>query len=343
MQTYYWLFFIFLILFVIIIFIYFIQNTRYCNKPFLSNIMNLGTIKILTKPNQQMFNPSCFIWKEKMYIVYRHSNYNFCKHIFHSGQIIKNSQKIRNSILIQKPDKSIVKVQYIKSNKYKNCAEQYEDARPVIYAGKLILVVNDPQQMKCKNKMALLILSLQTLEQNISYIIPESVVPLVYPSNRIEKNWIPFVYRDELHFIYQINPHIVLKCDINTGICTKVAETTNSSITRGLRGGTPAKRFNKDYYITFGHVKKKIFGMKQIYTTIAYLFEAKPPFSIVQVSKEFFIDNDFEKNKFKNIIQFASGLEIFNGNIYLTFGHNDCVSKMLTIPVANISELFKNN
>ena len=338
MQIYVWLLLILLLLIFIII-IYFIHNTKFANKPFLADLISNTNISILTK-DKQMFNPSCFIWKKKMYIVYRQSNHNFCKHIFHGGQIIKNSQKIRNSILIQKPDKSIVKVQYIKSNKYKNCAEQYEDPRPIIYDDKLILVVNDPQQMKCKNKMALLILSLHTLEQNISNIIPETVVPLIYPSNRIEKNWMPLVYHDELYFIYQINPHIVLKCDINSGNCTKIAQTQNNCIPKGLRGGTPAKQINKDYFITFGHFKRRIFGMKQIYTTIGYLFEAKPPFSIVQVSKEFFIDNDFEKNKFKNIIQFASGLEIFDEKIYLTFGHNDCVSKMLVVPIANILQLF---
>jgi predicted GH43/DUF377 family glycosyl hydrolase len=339
MQIYYWLFAILLII-VIIILVYFIQNRKYCNKPFLSNIISYGKMSILTTPNQQMFNPSCFVWKNEIYIAYRHSPYTFCKHILHTGQLVKNSVRTRNYIVIQKPDKSIVKVQYIKSDKYKNCAEQYEDPRPVIYADKLILVVNDPQQIKCKNKMVLLILSLQSLEKNISQIIPEAVIPLVYPSNRIEKNWMPFVYLDDFYFIYQINPHLILKCDIHTGICIKVAETRNSLITKGLRGGTPVKRLNIDYYITFGHVKKKIFGMKQIYTTIAYLFEAKPPFSIVKVSKEFFIDNDFEKYKFKNIIQFASGLEIFNGKIYLTFGHNDCTSKMLTISVANVLQLF---
>lgn len=339
MQIYYWLF---AILFAVLI-IYLIQSMKYCNKPFLFSIISQGTIRILTTPNQQMFNPSCFVWKDEMYIAYRHSPYTFCKHLLHSGQIINNSQNIRNSLFIQKPNKSMVNVRYIKSNNYNNCAEQYEDPRSIIYANKLILVVNDPQQMKCKNKMALLILSLQSLEQNISYIIPETVIPLLYPSSRIEKNWMPFVYQNELYFIYQINPHIILKCDINTGICTKVAETTNNLMTKGLRGGTPAKRLNDDYYITFGHVKKRIFGMKQIYTTIGYLFKAKPPFSIVQASREFLMDDDFETYRFKNIIQFTSGLEILHKNIYLTYGHNDCISKMLVIPVANIFKLFDKN
>lgn len=342
MQIYYWLFAILLII-VIIIVVYFIQNAKYCNKPFLSDIINNGKASILTTPNQQMFNPSTFIWKNKIYIAYRHSPYTFCKHIFHTGQIVKNSVRTRNYIVIQKPDKSLVKVQYIKSSNYKKCAEQYEDPRPILYAGKLILVVNDPQQHKCKNKMALMILSLKTLEQNISSIAPEIVVPLVYPSNRIEKNWMPFVFKDELFFIYQINPHVILKCDIHTGQCIKIAETVNNCIPSGLRGGTPPKQLNKDYYITFGHVKKKIFGIKQIYTTVAYLYEARPPFSIVKVSKEFFIDNDFEKNKFKNIIQFASGLDIHDEKLYLTFGHNDCVSKMLIISVNNVLQLFEQN
>jgi hypothetical protein len=118
-------------------------------------MINHGKISILTTPNHQMFNPSCFVWKNEIYIAYRHSPYTFCKHILHTGQLVKNSVRTRNYIVIQKPDKSIVKVQYIKSDKYKNCAEQYEDPRPVIYAGKLILVVNDPQQYQCKNKMVL--------------------------------------------------------------------------------------------------------------------------------------------------------------------------------------------
>ena len=33
------------------------------------------------------------------------------------------------------------------------------------------------------------------------------------------KNWVPFVYNDELHFIYNLQPLQILKADHLTGVC----------------------------------------------------------------------------------------------------------------------------
>ena len=71
---YYWFFCIF---FIIIITIYSIQNYIYCNKPLLSTIVEHDFIQKLTIPSQQMFNPSCFMWKDQMYIVTKYYSNSF--------------------------------------------------------------------------------------------------------------------------------------------------------------------------------------------------------------------------------------------------------------------------
>ena len=63
---------------------------------------------------------------------------------------------------------------------------------------------------------------------------------------RAEKNWMPFVHEDALHFVYQLDPLVVLRCDERSGACDCVAPSpcrggTEAFNTRRAlaRGGTP--------------------------------------------------------------------------------------------------------
>ena len=80
--------------------------------------------------------------------------------------------------------------------------------------------------------------------------------------SRDQKNWMPVILRDSgnlksnrynddlnretIHFVYSINPHIILRYDDNK--LTVVAETSNSWLPDNLRGGSQiiwAKKWHK--------------------------------------------------------------------------------------------------
>jgi hypothetical protein len=75
--------------------------------------------------------------------------------------------------------------------------------------------------------------------------------------NIIEKNWAPFVKDDELYFVYNYDPLVILKYDLNlNGVCQIVFRQENCEMPRDtsttyLRGGSNLIKYNNSnrYYI----------------------------------------------------------------------------------------------
>lgn len=118
-----------------------------------------------------------------------------------------------------------------------------------------------------------------------------------------QKNWTPFAYQDEIYLIYSADPTKVLHYD---PISNKVdhAYTTNyprNTLKRlwpygELRGGTPAIYIPElNAYLTFFHSHKRFKSgepslekrepLWRIYYMGAYIFENKPPFKILAITK----------------------------------------------------------
>jgi tetratricopeptide (TPR) repeat protein len=67
----------------------------------------------------------------------------------------------------------------------------------------------------------------------------ESLEPLeLVQQDRHEKNWMPFVVGDELHFVYSCHPFTVLRWRPDTGSLAEVARTPTPPVMAGLRGGS---------------------------------------------------------------------------------------------------------
>ncbi len=119
-----------------------------------------------------------------------------------------------------------------------------------------------------------------------------------------QKNWSPFVYQDELYFIYSATPHTILHYDFSTKQLALAYQTESAKkIVQKLwpygeiKGGTPAIYIPElDAYLTFFHsfVRYK-FGepewagriepLWRIYYMGAYIFDSKPPFKILAMTK----------------------------------------------------------
>lgn len=115
-----------------------------------------------------------------------------------------------------------------------------------------------------------------------------------------EKNWVPFIYRDELLLAYSLTPHLIFRPLFNGGICETFAQShSNIDWEWGiLRGGTPGTQIDADHYLSFFHSSKKmssVHASKEMphYFMGAYTFSVEPPFEIDRISPEPIIAKGF--------------------------------------------------
>ena len=152
---------------------------------------------------------------------------------------------------------------------------------------------------------------------------------------RTEKNWMPFEYNNELYFEYSIQPHIILKANLDsngtpTGYCPKVYNTKiNYPKKRDFGGGAPSikiKLNGKYYFLGIAHTRGKTSSVTTR-KNLFYIFRSEPPFDILWIGPEFNI-----LDKTRNI-DFATGLIVKNEkqsdkiddyNVIVSYGIEDC-------------------
>ncbi|NBU33885.1 hypothetical protein EB118_02230 [bacterium] len=136
--------------------------------------------------------------------------------------------------------------------------------------------------------------------------------------SHIEKNWMPFEFNSELYFEYTvISPRVIIKCNIETGICERVyTEKVNIPYTRHIGGGAPPQRIPGGQFLGIAHTREN--GNRPIRKNFFYTFSATPPFSITSVSPEFAVESE------SNNIEFASGLVVKDDTVIVSVGIQDC-------------------
>ena len=224
----------------------------------------------------------------------------------------------------------------------RGCVRGFEDPRVFLDEETVYITANACSGNDCKVEIWLLTLSKDALilafQHDERAIKPLTTVRLVRPlthASRDEKNWMPFIVDGELYLVYSISPHVVLRCDTNTGVCTEFSNTTNTLAGYGLRGGSQIRKYQGVYY---GLIHKKIGGTQ--YLTLIYAFEfiQSVGFVVTGVSEPFIISQSVHVEPF---IQFVSGFEIVGDQAFVTYGEHDCDSKQLTIPMSDLVKLIK--
>jgi hypothetical protein len=150
-----------------------------------------------------------------------------------------------------------------------------------------------------------------------------------------QKNWSPFVYKKKLYCEYSLDPHIIYKIDTENGFVKHSIESTNTYKfpfdTSLLKSGGPPSilvtHFSENFYLGIGHVKTKTVEYYQFF----YMFQSYPPFHIVGSSNLFKLDN-------KEKIQFVTGLSIEEDNVFVSYGIDDCTSKISRFSIYEINE-----
>ena len=287
------------------------------------------------------YNPSIATVDGKTLLVQRLSNYTGC---MNEKPKIQGSNVESFITLLYNNEVMHVQTDVVASS---NCPQGYEDARPMLSPdGKTLLLFCAARgELDCLQSMWILFVATSDLQgskfdmsrQVTRTIKPHRTLRLTTPisTHRHEKNWMPLILNDQVHLIYSINPHIILNCDMKSGVCEVVAKTYNPELSDNLRGGSqvvflPSQRSTKDMYVAAVHERR---GFNS-YLTRFYGFSPDWPHAVSHISDEFVFDDG--EDEALSSIQFASGLHLSKDRkgrleVNVAYGEHDCHSKLCTI------------
>lgn len=155
--------------------------------------------------------------------------------------------------------------------------------------------------------------------------------------SRKEKNWVPFVYENQLFLAYSLQPHRILMPILETTSCIPICSTIGTIEWKWgyLFGGTPALRVG-DSYLSFFHSNKVMSTvhsndrMMNHYFMGAYTFDAKYPFAINAISpqpivaKTFYEGEMYEGKTWKPLrVVFPAGIVVDDNFVWVSYGRQD--------------------
>lgn len=277
-------------------------------------------------PREFQFNPCIFEFKDNKYFLTRK-----CTHVTEEINV--------NTFNLYKFD-SLEKINFKINDEVK--FEQYEDPRVFLHNNKIYI--------GCSNYIhkflpKIIHQKILVYDENFNHI--DNIHPVyglnkktIEQSDGQEKNWTYFVYEDRLMCIYKMNPHTVVEFDWQGNMIAeyKTYFNTNNIWKFGeCRGGT--NPILKDgYYHSFfhSHINIEYKNKKSRKYFIGYYkFESKPPFKIVEISKEPILwgnekDEMIMDEHYYQVV-FPCGAIIKNDKFLVSFGINEEKSGIVTV------------
>lgn len=167
-----------------------------------------------------------------------------------------------------------------------------------------------------------------------------------YVKTSAEKNWMPFVYRDELYFVYALRPHVILRYNEHTKRVQRVYDMPTDWSKSPLPGGGLSGNSN---CVRVGDLYMNTFHSKPFrnYWTGYYFFEARPPFRPVLLGTVPLLEPSDCKEERKSArvqrcfdnVQFPIGLHAAGTDILVSYGVNDITNQIAQI---KLDDLMKN-
>lgn len=158
---------------------------------------------------------------------------------------------------------------------------------------------------------------------------PEFELELRYKNRtRIEKNWMPFEYGEEMYILYSLDPFVVLRVDLETGECRKVFYQENKSIGSIIHNkiglGSPPILVG-EYYVCMAHIRKYLNDNDRVsYKNFLFsfhreTFECNFPSELLEISPKY------------NIEYGTTICEITNNEYLLVFGIQDYKTNVIQL------------
>lgn len=137
-----------------------------------------------------------------------------------------------------------------------------------------------------------------------------------------EKNWTFFELSGQLHSVYSISPHVVLRHDgTGTMVSARVESALHFGEQTALRGGAPPVRVGAEYYHWFHTVERQ--STCTVYGLALYTFDAKPPFAPRRFIPRILLTTDETCFGGKKRVVFVCGALLRQGEWLISYGHSD--------------------
>lgn len=297
-----------------------IQLSTRIKKDYLSSI--IGQKTRLNLREKGSFNGSILpITKEKFLCVYRNTEENFTSCFINRNFIVDpisynkmnfNNVGVTDPRLIKTSDNKVLM----------SYSRHFENGQEAIAAN----IIMDLNESTSKIKIN------QTLR-----ISPAKLTDR-------QKNWIPFVYENDVYFIATICPHQIYKIDL-TG--SKEAELVYHETwkhtwfnTNSLRGSTNPVLLKDGNYLSTFHTTTQI-KHTSFYDNGFYIFEGKPPFKPLYCGFRTFLRAEdaiepwYRKHN-QILCPFPVAMVIEDKNVIISYGDNDSCVKILETNLDNI-------
>jgi predicted GH43/DUF377 family glycosyl hydrolase len=143
-----------------------------------------------------------------------------------------------------------------------------------------------------------------------------------------EKNWMPFVLADELHFVYSCDPFTVLRWRSGTGSLAEVARTPAPRVMAGLRGGSQGVPVGGSYLFVVHEAHDD--GARSYSHRFLLMDRQLRPSGI---SPRFsFVGSE---------IEFCAGAALAGDNLVMSFGVGDRVAALSLVPLPEVLSIIE--
>lgn len=165
-----------------------------------------------------------------------------------------------------------------------------------------------------------------------------------------EKNWMPFIYNNELYITYYLCPRHIVYRYVSPMQPLELVHTTHSKLLadrfdrQKVHGGPPviyipanASSSGRAYYLGVLHAKRSENG-QVLMPHHAYKMDDQPPFRIMAVSKELPLKTVEGKQPFI----FASGLwlDAAANNVLISYGASDAAARLFSTHLHELESRF---
>lgn len=251
--------------------------------------------QIHVKGYPDAFNPSIVYWNKRLLMSFRSRD-----PVTHLANVVgftwldDNFDPVGKPMLLKMPENKL-------SNNY------IQDPRLFVVNGRLFMaysdLYDDSKTLTKQRKMSMA----ELIREGNHFVATQCDCFNSFegdPTNKFEKNWVPFDYQGIMLLAYSLNPHKIFLPVMGESRCVTIAQSYvyNEWDWGVLRGGTPALLMGK-YYLSFFHssltLKTVQSNNKPVmhYVMGAYLFDSQPPFTIKKISPHPIVSKNFYNGK----------------------------------------------
>lgn len=220
----------------------------------------------------------------------------------------------------------------ITSNHYKFNLSNCADPRLIWNNDKLFIIYSSYEKKEC-------IKGIVAIDNNISKNFIQSKEFKISKSDEKEKNWMPFLYENQILLVSSVYPHIIN--DINGNKLYETSWVSPWFSKNQLRGNTNIIQLENGNYLGTFHTVEKINNRMHFYDNGFYIFEGKPPFKVLKCSNRTYLaaeDATEPHYRKKGLIQvcFPIGLVQHDNNFLISYGDNDSSVKIIKLKLNEI-------